>query len=60
MSRGVEAIMKKQSEEPELKESVIKDIEEARKEMREGKTITTEQLLKELKIDPKDIYKETK
>jgi len=52
--------MKKQSEEPELKESVIKDIEEARKEMREGKTITTEQLLKELKIDPKDIYKETK
>jgi len=51
--------MKKQSEEPELKESVIKDIEEAMQNYREGKTISTEDLLKELKIDKKDIYKET-
>jgi len=50
--------MKKNSKEPELRSEVLKNIKEARKNFRKGKTISTEQLLKELKIDRKDIYKE--
>lgn len=36
--------------EPELKEEVINEIEEARKEIKEGKGISTKQLIKELGI----------
>ena len=60
MSKGIEVVMKNQNKEPELKESVIKEIEEAREEIKKGNTISTEELLKELKIDKKDIYKEKK
>ncbi|MBW2975583.1 hypothetical protein KY366_07725 [Candidatus Woesearchaeota archaeon] len=34
--------------EPELKEEVLQEIEEARKEVREGKGISTKQLIREL------------
>jgi len=44
----VEFISKK---EPELKEEVIKEIEEARKEIKEGKGISTKQLIRELGIE---------
>ena len=37
--------------EPELKEEVIKEIEEARKEIKEGKGISTKQLIRELGIE---------
>jgi len=37
--------------EPELKEEIIQEIEEARKEIREGKGISTKQLIKELGIE---------
>jgi len=43
----VEVISKK---EPELKEEVINDIEEARREIKEGKGISTKQLIRELGI----------
>ena len=36
--------------EPELKEEVINEIEEARKEIKEGKGISTKQLIRELGI----------
>lgn len=36
--------------EPELKEEVIKEIEEARKEIKEGKGISTNQIIRELGI----------
>ena len=36
--------------EPELKEEAIRDIEEARKEIKEGKGISTKQLVRELGI----------
>lgn len=41
----IEALSKR---EPELKEEVIQEIEEARKEIREGKGISTKQLVREL------------
>lgn len=37
--------------EPELKEEVIKEIEEARKDIKEGKGISTKQLIRELGIE---------
>ena len=44
----VEFISKK---EPELKEEIMEEIEEARKEIREGKGISTKQLIKEMGIE---------
>lgn len=44
----VEFISKK---EPELKEEIIREIEEARKEIREGRGISTKQLIKEMGIE---------
>lgn len=44
----IEALSKK---EPELKEEVIQEVEEARKELREGKGISTRQLIKELGLE---------
>lgn len=41
----IEALSKR---EPELKEEVIQEIEEARKDIREGKGISTKQLVREL------------
>ena len=37
--------------EPELKEEIMMEIEEARKEIREGKGISTKQLIKEMGIE---------
>ena len=39
------------SKEPELKEKIMKDIEEARKNFQVGKTTSTDELLKELGIN---------
>jgi len=39
------------SKEPELKDEVIKEIEEAMEEVRLGKTVSTDELLKELNIN---------
>jgi len=39
------------SKEPELKEKVMQDIKEARKNFQLGKTISTDELLKELGIN---------
>lgn len=44
----IEALSKK---EPELKEEVIQEVEEARKEIREGKGVSTKQLIKELGLE---------
>ena len=43
----VEAISKR---EPEMKEEILREIEEAREEIRQGKGISTRQLVKELGI----------
>ena len=38
------------SKEPELKEEILMEIEQARKEIKEGKGISTKQLLKDLGV----------
>lgn len=51
ISRLMKIIAALSRKEPELREEIIEEIEEARKEMRDGKGISTKQLIKELGLE---------